>query len=697
MSKANNLKDFLVDLANAIREKKNKTGAINPQNFSAEILSIIAGDVQMPNVSGTLVITEGITEEDYEALKLVLGNNITIDAQGGIYIHFEDPEVLKVLLANITPNDGVGITTAQVEAVTSIGTWFKNNTVIETFDEFEKFSGVKSITDRAFSGCTSLKRVILPEGFTTFNSAYHFEGDSALEYVYLPQSITSLGNQGAFWNCPNLVFEDVNLPNLTSMGACFNGTQVKKVSNLGKITSISGFNKCKVLISVVLPETVKSIGDGCFSECIALKTINIPDACTYFNNNVFNGCIALMSPLVIPKGTTYIGSNAFKSTPNAPIENLDCPNLGTLRANAFYDSGIKKVSNLGTITTLEGDTFSNCANLIEVHLPNSLEVLGSRIFNNSPNVVCDISNLNNVTGITHEAFKGVTGITGEVNMPKLKNPNGYNWFYGTGITKVVSLGLLTIIPGSTFENCLSLTEATINEGITDIQNFCFRGCTALVTLNLPSTLTSLNNIVFNCTSLEHINAENVTSVVGFNGCKSLRPLPFMDKITSWNGPMPESLNWEVFHLPICTTLASQFGRLNSTGITTAILPAATTLGDNWMYNDYTTKVYIRDAATIQNSGWNTRQIKRVLVVENTTPASISNSGVFGYPGTPTIYVPDSALQTYASATNWSEIYNRGEIKGISQLATDYPEFYAILKGTAEGYEDMAKWGYLADW
>ena len=171
----------------------------------------------------------------------------------------------------------------------------------------------------------------------------------------------------------------------------------------------------------------------------------------------------------------------------------------------------------------------------------------------------------------------------------------------------------------------------------------------------------------------------------------------MDKITSWNGPMPESLNWEVFHLPICTTLASQFGRLNSTGITTAILPAATTLGDNWMYNDYTTKVYIRDAATIQNSGWNTRQIKRVLVVENTTPASISNSGVFGYPGTPTIYVPDSALQTYASATNWSEIYNRGEIKGISQLATDYPEFYAILKGTAEGYEDMAKWGYLADW
>jgi hypothetical protein len=60
-----------------------------------------------------------------------------------------------------------------------------------------------------------------------------------------------------------------------------------------------------------------------------------------------------------------------------------------------------------------------------------------------------------------------------------------------------------------------------------------------------------------------------------------------------------------------------------------------------------------------------------------------------------IYVPDSALQTYATATNWSAYYDKGQIVGISQLQTDDPEFYGILKGTAEGYEGMAKWGYLA--
>ncbi len=40
MSKSNNLKDFLKDIADAIRYKKQSTVAINPQNFSDEIKNI---------------------------------------------------------------------------------------------------------------------------------------------------------------------------------------------------------------------------------------------------------------------------------------------------------------------------------------------------------------------------------------------------------------------------------------------------------------------------------------------------------------------------------------------------------------------------------------------------------------------------------------------------------------------------------
>ena len=43
MAKTDNLTDFLTDIADAIREKKGTTGAINPQDFSSEIASIESG------------------------------------------------------------------------------------------------------------------------------------------------------------------------------------------------------------------------------------------------------------------------------------------------------------------------------------------------------------------------------------------------------------------------------------------------------------------------------------------------------------------------------------------------------------------------------------------------------------------------------------------------------------------------------
>ena len=55
MAKNNNLTDFLVDVANAIRAKKGTTAKINPQDFSSEIASIESGggsaapSLAMPN------------------------------------------------------------------------------------------------------------------------------------------------------------------------------------------------------------------------------------------------------------------------------------------------------------------------------------------------------------------------------------------------------------------------------------------------------------------------------------------------------------------------------------------------------------------------------------------------------------------------------------------------------------------------
>lgn len=61
MAKNNNLKDFLLDLANAIRRKKGTTAKINPQNFSSEVESIQTGIDTSDATAGANDILSGKT------------------------------------------------------------------------------------------------------------------------------------------------------------------------------------------------------------------------------------------------------------------------------------------------------------------------------------------------------------------------------------------------------------------------------------------------------------------------------------------------------------------------------------------------------------------------------------------------------------------------------------------------------------
>ena len=61
MAKNDNLQDFLIDVANAIRNKKGTTALINPQDFSAEIASISGGGVVSElDTSDTTTTTEDV-------------------------------------------------------------------------------------------------------------------------------------------------------------------------------------------------------------------------------------------------------------------------------------------------------------------------------------------------------------------------------------------------------------------------------------------------------------------------------------------------------------------------------------------------------------------------------------------------------------------------------------------------------------
>lgn len=329
----------------------------------------------IPFLEGTIHVNGSVYEDTAKTVADLYAGRITLDIQGGFYMRFEDDAVKEVLIANGVSSDGVGITTADVEKVTSIGTWFKGNTEIEYFDEFEKFTGVTSLAAGAFSGCSALISATFPENIHTISQEAFYNCTSlSMDGVSL-YNLKTLGGR-AFMNCSNIV-GDVYLPLLETLHGSnnqysdvFAASGIENVLSLGRVTILNGYNytgiftNCKSLKSVVLPNTLTDIGSGVFNGCTSLSSINLPDTITSISSRSFYDCKAMNIDVNLPNLTTLGGSTNSK---------------------AFANSGIKSISSLGTITTIYGynrvGTFYECANLSKAILPSSLIAIQSGAFN----------------------------------------------------------------------------------------------------------------------------------------------------------------------------------------------------------------------------------------------------------------------------------------------------------------------------
>lgn len=291
------------------------------------------------------------------------------------YIEFADPEVLRVLIANGVSSDGVGITLADAEKVTTIGTWFKDNTEISSFEELEQFTGVSIVDTDAFSGCSSLLSLTFPNNIHTISRGAFYNCTSlSIDGVSLP-NLKTLGGR-AFMNCSGIV-GDVILPSLETLhgsnnqfAGVFAASGIENVLSLGRITVLNGYNflgiftNCTSLKRVVLPSSLTEIGSGVFNGCTSLSSINLPDSITSISSRSFYNCQAMNIDVNLPNLTTLGGST---------------------NSQAFANSGIKSISSLGTISTIYGynrvGTFYGCTNLSKAILPSTLIDIQTGAFN----------------------------------------------------------------------------------------------------------------------------------------------------------------------------------------------------------------------------------------------------------------------------------------------------------------------------
>lgn len=177
-------------------------------------------------------------DENNVYFELADGTVITISKTGQStpnIIEFKDPYVKTICVAAWDTDGDSELSYVEATAITTLGTKFKGNTLIESFEELKYFTHLTSIDDDTFNACT------------------------ALTSIQIPASVETIGLR-AFKKCSslaNITFEKGSILKDIKGGS-------KMASDYMSIDYYGAFSDCSALTAIEIPASVESIGVAAF-------------------------------------------------------------------------------------------------------------------------------------------------------------------------------------------------------------------------------------------------------------------------------------------------------------------------------------------------------------------------------------------------------------------------------------------------
>ena len=311
---------------------------------------------------------------------------------------------------------------------------------------------VTSIGDQAFSGCSSLTSIELPDSVTSMG-VNPFAGCESLKNIQVSLE------QPVFAVIDGVLFNKAE-KSLICYPAGKQEEAYEVPQGIQQIKS-GAFAGCRFLTIIELPDSVTSIGDGAFAECSFLTIIELPDGLTSIGEYAFLGCSALTS-IELPDSVTSMGVNTFAAcgslknirvSPEQPVfavidgvlfnkaeKSLICYPAGKQEEAYEVPQGIQQIKS---------GAFFCCSSLTSIELPDSVTSIGEYAFSMC-SFLTSIELPDSVTSIGDEAF---------------------SW-------------------------CSALTTIKLPDSVTSIGDQAFAWCRALTSIELPDSMTSIGDSAF---------------------------------------------------------------------------------------------------------------------------------------------------------------------------------------------------------
>ncbi len=107
-------------------------------------------------------------------------------------------------------------------------------------------------------------------------------------------------------------YNDIEYKVTNVADSAFKETKITSIILPNSIVSLghSCFYLCRSLTSITLPNNLTAVGDYCFTGCTNLTSITLPNSITSLGNDCFWSCFNLTS-ITLPSSITALGNSCF--------------------------------------------------------------------------------------------------------------------------------------------------------------------------------------------------------------------------------------------------------------------------------------------------------------------------------------------------------------------------------------------------